>query len=756
MKVLVVSGIWPPDVGGPASHGPDVARFLHRRGHGVEVVVTASAEPAEEPFPVYWAGRSRPVGIRHADALALVCRHARRADVVYSTGMYGRSGIACALARRPLVVKVTGDPAFERLRARGSVDGDVDAFQERGGGITARGLRQLRDRVLRRAAHVFTPSGYLRELVIAWGVAPERVSVMPNAAPSGGPSAPREELRRRFGCDGPTLAFAGRLTAQKSLDVMLDAVAATPGVALVVAGDGEERDALLAGIAGRGLDDRVRTLGRLPRTDVLDLFAAADASVLSSSWENFPHSVVESLAVGTPVIATRAGGVVEVVEDGVNGLLVPVGDAVALAAAIRRFFADEGLRDTAARERGRLGLSLRDRPTSGRAGTHPRGGGPMRPRVLFVARTRYALPLDPTLQRRFDALSAVLDWHQLGTSATGKALRDDRFTLVGRFPVAALDGAAFYGALPARAARAIRSFRPDCVIVQGAQDTALALAARRLAGSRVPVVLDVHGDWRHDTRVYGSPARRLLSPAVDRLADFAVRHADGVRTVSGFTSSLVRARGVEPTATFPAYMDLAPFLETAPLPLPVQARVLFVGVLERYKAVDVLAKAWREVAARLPAAELRIVGIGPLEDVVAALAAEPGLGVSWTPRLATAEVARALDESTLLVLPSRGEGMGRVVVEAFCRARPVVGTDAGGIPDLVEHEVSGLLVPPDDACALAAALELVLSDRELATRLGSGAHAAARAWSASPEEFAARTRDLVDLVIAGARSRRPH
>jgi glycosyltransferase involved in cell wall biosynthesis len=76
---------------------------------------------------------------------------------------------------------------------------------------------------------------------------------------------------------------------------------------------------------------------------VLELFAAADAAVLSSSWENFPHSVVEALAVGTPVIATAAGGVPEVVRDGENGLLVPVGDAVALADAIRRFLAEPDL-----------------------------------------------------------------------------------------------------------------------------------------------------------------------------------------------------------------------------------------------------------------------------------------------------------------------------------------------------------------------------------------------------------------------------
>ncbi len=76
---------------------------------------------------------------------------------------------------------------------------------------------------------------------------------------------------------------------------------------------------------------------------MLELFRAADASLLSSSWENFPHTVVEALAVGTPVIATRTGGVAEVVHDGENGLVVEPGDVDALTEAIERFFADAEL-----------------------------------------------------------------------------------------------------------------------------------------------------------------------------------------------------------------------------------------------------------------------------------------------------------------------------------------------------------------------------------------------------------------------------
>ena len=321
-----------------------MASFLRARGHEVDVVTTAAAPPAAQPYPVHWISRSLPKGVIHGRTTTEIARRARAADVVYTTGMFGRSSLGATLARRPYVIKLTADPAFERARRRGIVDGNVDEFQRVGGGPAVRVLRLARDAELRGAAHVFTPSAYLRELAVTWGVDQARVSVLPNPAPALPALPPREELRRSFGLTGPTLAFAGRLTAQKSLRVAFEALAAMEGVALLIAGEGAERPALERDVAELRLGDRIRFLGALPRERVVELFAAADASVLSSSWENFPHTVVEALAVGTPVIATATGGVAEVVRDGENGLLVPLGDATALAEAIRRFVGDDELR----------------------------------------------------------------------------------------------------------------------------------------------------------------------------------------------------------------------------------------------------------------------------------------------------------------------------------------------------------------------------------------------------------------------------
>jgi glycosyltransferase involved in cell wall biosynthesis len=210
----------------------------------------------------------------------------------------------------------------------------------------------------------------------------------------------------------------------------------------------------------------------------------------------------------------------------------------------------------------------------------------------------------------------------------------------------------------------------------------------------------------------------------------------------------VRAEGIEPAAEFPAFMDLTPFTAVPTVPLPETPCALFVGVLERYKAFDLLADAWRRVAGEMPDATLHVVGQGTLAPLAAALVEELQGRVEWT-RVLTAEgVSAALDASTLLVLPSRSEGMGRVVVEAGCRARGVVGSRVGGIPDVVADGETGVLVPPGDVEALATALVRVLSDLALAERLGVEGRTRVEQWLVTPEEYARRVRELVDKVVA--------
>jgi glycosyltransferase involved in cell wall biosynthesis len=366
----------------------------------------------------------------------------------------------------------------------------------------------------------------------------------------------------------------------------------------------------------------------------------------------------------------------------------------------------------------------------------------VKPRVLFVSRERFRLPLDGAQKRKWDAVASVVDHRVLAAAPGGSPTRDERFHLVGPARPRILDGLLFYLLLPFRIARELREFRPDAALVQGVHEVAAFLTARSLARVKTKVVLDVQGDWHEATRLYGSPMRRLLNPVNDAFAPYAVRGADAVRTVSTQTTGLVEALGVTPAAVFPSYVDAQAFLERPPLPLPEQPRAVFVGVLERYKAFDTLVEAWRRAAPRVPDATLHVVGEGAL---VRDLPAQ----TEWSRRLAAEDVAAAMDASWLFCLPSRSEGLPRVALEAACRGRAIVGGNRAGIPDVVENDVNGLLVDPDDADGLADALVRILSDRAYAERLGAAARRTGEAWGITPAEYGAKVRALIDGVLAG-------
>ena len=365
----------------------------------------------------------------------------------------------------------------------------------------------------------------------------------------------------------------------------------------------------------------------------------------------------------------------------------------------------------------------------------------MSPKVLFVGRGRLALPLPPWLEKKWDALSNVFELRVLN-AGTGSG--DARFRMLP-------DGApSFYSRLPFEIARELRTFQPQVVIASDPFLGVAARAARAAVRSRARIVVEVHGDPQTFTRGYGSPLRRGLGPTADAAARSGIKHADATRALSAFTSSIVEEiRGQPATASFPTYSDLDVFEHTPRVPVPEEQAIVFVGALEVYKNVDGLAAAWREVAARVPASRLTVIGRGSRHAVIEQLVADVS-GVEHLPSVDAPEIVHALDRSRALVLPSWPEGLGRVVLESFARGRTVVATDAGGIPDIVTDGVDGLLVPRADTAALVDALIRVLTDHELAVRLGAAAREHYSPWHQTAGDFAASYRDLVDRVLAGA------
>lgn len=320
MKVVIATPLYPPEIGGPATYVSLLERELPRQSIDVQVVKFSEV-------------RHLPRLLRHYRYYQHVYRAAREADLVFaldpfSTGLPAL--FAAKRAGRSFVVKIVGDYAWEQGVQRFGVRETLDEFTKAARApLPVRLLRAVQRHVARRAARVLVPSEYLRQLVETWGVAPERVTVIYNAVelpPLG--EIPREVhvLARPF------VVTAGRLVPWKHVDGVIDAVGRVPDLRLVVAGDGPERAALEA--RAKPLADRVAFTGQLLHEDLLAVLKAADALVLNSSYEGLSHLLVEAVLLGVPVIATRAGGNVEVIQEGENGVLVPVGDTDALVRAL--------------------------------------------------------------------------------------------------------------------------------------------------------------------------------------------------------------------------------------------------------------------------------------------------------------------------------------------------------------------------------------------------------------------------------------
>jgi glycosyltransferase involved in cell wall biosynthesis len=152
--------------------------------------------------------------------------------------------------------------------------------------------------------------------------------------------------------------------------------------------------------------------------------------------------------------------------------------------------------------------------------------------------------------------------------------------------------------------------------------------------------------------------------------------------------------------------------------------ILCVSAYKEQKAIDVLIRAFKRVLEEYPLLRLVLVGAGPLRDSLESLAACLGIRnrIDFLSLQSRSEVASLLRSCEVFVLPSRFETFGIVILEAMACKKPVVATTAGGIPEIIENEKNGILVPPDDAKALASALITILSDKNLRVTVAKNGH----------------------------------
>ncbi|MDE2776811.1 MAG: glycosyltransferase family 4 protein [Chloroflexota bacterium] len=333
-KLFVASGIFHPEPGGPATYLASVLLSLQEKGWAPRVLTFGACAEDEYPYPVTRIARS-PYPLRLARYAFAAREHLAWSDIVYAhtidLPLWGDRD-------KPRVLKVVGDQAWERCMRRRWIPADIriDEFQAFRGDWRARWQKASRTRQIAAMDAVIVPSKYLKSLVVSWGIRQEKVHVIYNAPPPmQSLSETRAEIRSQLKWDDrPTLITVARLQRWKGVDHLIRALSAMTDLRLIVVGDGPDRPRLAALAAPHG--DRVLFTGQLDRKRVLSLIKAADGLALYSGYEGLSHTLLESLQLGTPVLASDIGGNREVVRHGVNGVLVPYPDVAELQRGIRQ------------------------------------------------------------------------------------------------------------------------------------------------------------------------------------------------------------------------------------------------------------------------------------------------------------------------------------------------------------------------------------------------------------------------------------
>jgi len=750
LSILIIAGIFPPDIGGPATYVPKIAPELIKRGCRITVIAMSDELEHDDsiyPFRVIRLERGQFKPLRFLKTVFTIMKYGRQTDLIFANELGVESAVANLLLGKPLVRKIVGDWAWEKARNENLVADGLEEFQKKKYCLKVELYRFLRSFYVRRSHRIITPSSSYKNIAVGWHIPEEKIEVIYNSVEERSPDfPPKDAVKRELNVPYPSVVTVGRLVNFKGIDGVIKAAAQIDKLNLIIIGDGPERKRL-ENLAETVASGRVIFTGMLERQEVLKYLRAADIFVLNSSYEGLPHIVLEAMQVETPVIATRVGGTPEVVKHEMTGLLVNFGDDDQLKASISRLLREPSLRDmlvkNAKSELKRRFSSdvmadetlklLRQSVALPPSATQC---PPLTSAVLFVGGTRYSYPLSEMHKKKFWALADVSENYVFAYST------DNRFR-------AFSDGAYFY-LIPSKMPRIIRYpfflFSALCVIIytvikhnvkivicqspyEGISCT-IAKLPLRILRKPISLVTELHGDWEAAPSLYLTPRLRLMSCILGILgrsiSSFVLRCSNVIRPVSVYLAEKLPKKLAKPTVTFIAHTDIESFLrpksnsQYIPNPQYNGRYILYAGMLIYLKGVHVLIESMARVVQQYREQQLLIAGDGQYREELERLVCKLKLGnnIVFLGHLEQRALREYLQNCLVMVLPSFTEGVPRVVVEAMACGKPVIATAVGGVPEFIKDGENGFLVQPRDVETLAEKMIYFIQNPGIGTEMG--------------------------------------
>ena len=320
MKILITVGIFPPDIGGPASFVPKIAELYSNSGHDVTVVCLTDRKQTDNlNFKVVRILRNQNLLIRWIKTVSQIIRQGYNADLLFVNGLPMESYIANIFTRKKLIRKIVGDWAWERGMNKKIINESFDEFQNNKHNLHLEIAKFSRGWTATKADLIITPSNHLKNVVKGWGVKENRIKVIYNGTKlKNKPDPIDDQLNDYF-----KFITVGRLAPWKNIDIIIEALSdykkANQNFIFYIVGSGPEETKLKKLVNDLDLENFVTFTGQLQKDDLNYYLQKSDIYIQASSYEGLPHVILEAMSHNLSIISTPIGGTNEVIQDGKNG-----------------------------------------------------------------------------------------------------------------------------------------------------------------------------------------------------------------------------------------------------------------------------------------------------------------------------------------------------------------------------------------------------------------------------------------------------
>ena len=321
MNILITVGIFPPDIGGPASFVPKISDFLIENGHNVKIICLSEVRNinTEDNFDVIRIKRSNNLPIRWINTIYQIVKNGIRSDLIFVNGLGVESAIANLILQKQLIRKIVGDPVWERAYNKKRITESFDDFQNNKHSFLIEVQKLLRNWSINSAEIVITPSDNLKSFVSGIGYSQKILKI------NNGVNITDINRANESKAD-INLIIISRLVVQKNINIVIEAMKLldNKNLKLSIIGEGGEFSKLESAIHDLNLQNQVQLLGKVDNNKISQFLLTADIFIQASDYEGLPHSVLEAINYEVPILSTETGGCKDLLNDGERGFIIPM------------------------------------------------------------------------------------------------------------------------------------------------------------------------------------------------------------------------------------------------------------------------------------------------------------------------------------------------------------------------------------------------------------------------------------------------